>query len=92
MRADELLYGKKSVTNILVQDAGMRKLAAKLMSLNLKQEQKNKHLTLYTRFAEQLQEDTFLDYVIIGHETLFMSMILRPNASPWSGDRRIPSS
>jgi hypothetical protein len=37
----------------------MRKLAAKLVPRNLKEEEKERHLTLCMDFAEQLQEDHF---------------------------------
>jgi hypothetical protein len=58
----------------------MRKLAAKLVTRNLTEEQKDRRLTLCMGFAEQLQEYNFLDGVIS------IRMIPRPNASPWSGD------
>jgi adenosine deaminase len=37
---------------------------------NLVEEQKDRHLTLCMDFAEQLQEDNFLECVITGVETL----------------------
>jgi hypothetical protein len=64
MVADELDMNKETVRKILVQDLGIRKLAVKLMPRNLMEEQKET-----SHFVEQLQEDNFLDRVIIGDET-----------------------
>jgi hypothetical protein len=45
---------RETIRKILVQDLGMRKLAANLVPRNLMEEQKDRHLTLCMDFAEQL--------------------------------------
>jgi hypothetical protein len=83
MIADEFEMSKEeTVRKILVQYLGMSKLAAKLMLQNLKEEQKDRCLILCMDFADQLQENNFLDHVITGDETwCVISMIQRPNTS-----------
>jgi ribosomal protein S25 len=63
---DDLDMSKPIVRKILEQDLGMRKLAVKSVPQNLMEEQKDRHLTLCMDFVEQLQEDIFLDHVIVG--------------------------
>jgi hypothetical protein len=67
---DALNMSKETVRKILVQDLGLRKLAAKLVTRNLMEEQKDRDLPLCMDFPEQLQEDNFLDQVINGDEIL----------------------
>lgn len=63
----------------------MRKLAAKLVTRNLTDEQMDRRGTLCMGFAEQLQKYNFwID--IISHETWCHQYDPRPNASPQSGD------
>jgi hypothetical protein len=69
MIADELDVSKETVRDILIQNVGMRKLAAKLVPRNLTEEQKDRRLTLCSDFAEQLREHNCLDCVTTGHET-----------------------
>jgi hypothetical protein len=59
LTTDEL-ESKETVEEISVQDVGIRTLAEKLT-----EEQEKKRLTLCIDFAEQLQEDNFLDRVIV---------------------------
>jgi hypothetical protein len=69
-----------------------RELAAKLMLQNLMEEQKDRHLALCINFMEQLQEDKKIIFWIVSSLVMkhgVISMILRPNANPKSGDQRI---
>jgi hypothetical protein len=50
---------KETVRKILVQDLGMRKLAAKLMPRNFMEKQKDRCLILCTDLAEQFHENIF---------------------------------
>jgi hypothetical protein len=62
---------KETDRNILIRDLGIRKLAAKLVPPNLREEQKDRRLTLCIDFAEQIQEDNFLDRVVTGNGTCY---------------------
>jgi hypothetical protein len=85
MTAGGLDMSKETV----VQDLGMRKLAAKLVPRNLTTQQKDRRLTSCMDFKEQLQQDNFLG-VITGDESWYYQYDPGASASPWSGDRRIP--
>jgi hypothetical protein len=57
MAAGALDMSKETVRDIVVQNLGMRKLAAKLMPRNLTEEQKDRRLTSCMDFEELLQYD-----------------------------------
>jgi histone-lysine N-methyltransferase SETMAR len=96
MTDGELDMSQETVRNILVQNLGMRKLAAKLVPRNLTEEQKVRRLTLCMEFGELLQEDNFLDRVITGDETWCYQYdaeaIARPYKSPRPKEPRISKS
>jgi hypothetical protein len=80
MIADELDMSKEAVRDILIHNAGicMRNLAANLVHTNLTKEQKDRHLTLCSDFAGQLQGD--VPPLVIKRSII--SMIPKLNASP----------
>jgi hypothetical protein len=69
MIADEPDMSKESIRKILVHDLGKRKLAAKLVQLNVTDEQEGRHLTLCTDLAEQLQKHNFwiMNSIVMKH-------------------------
>jgi hypothetical protein len=88
MTSDELDMSKETVRKILVQDVGMRKLAAKLVMRNLTEGGGGtKDVSQLCAWPLQNNFRKIIFWiVIIGHEHGVISMIPRPNASPWSGD------
>jgi hypothetical protein len=59
MAAGALDMSKETVRDIVVQDLGMRELVAKLVPLNLTEEQKDRRLISCMDFEELFQYDNF---------------------------------
>jgi hypothetical protein len=53
------------------------------------EEQEDKCLALCMDFTEQLQENNFLDVTLVVMKHDVINMILKLNATPWSGDVRM---
>jgi hypothetical protein len=90
MIADEFDMSKETVRKIFVQDLGMRKLATKHVPQTW---QRNRRIdislcawTLWNNFKKIIF--WIMSSLVIKHGVI--SMIPRPNASPWSGDQKIP--
>jgi hypothetical protein len=80
---------KETLREIFVQHLDMRKLAAKLLPRNLREEQKGRHLTFVNGLCGATSRTYFLDRVSLVMKRGVIFMNPRPYASPWSADRRI---
>jgi hypothetical protein len=91
MIVDELDMSKGTLRKISVQDLHMRRLTAKLVQRNLTKEQKDRRLNLYMDITERnFKKIIFRIVSSLTMKHVVINTIARPNASPWSGDRRIP--
>jgi hypothetical protein len=81
---DELDMSKEAVREILIQDLGIRKLAEKLVQRNWT----DVSLCAWTLWSNLKIICWSVSSLVMKHGVT--SMIPRPNASPWSVDRRIP--